>query len=383
MAEPISNRREFLRGQAAARSARSAVDTALGDDALGDASHQAAGLAEMGPMLTLTRQAMACEFQVRLNASADLNQTDAAMAALDAIEAVEDRLTVYRLESQVMDLNRRAAAESVLVESELFELLSLCGQFHADTDGAFDITSGPLSRVWGFSRRAGRLPTEQQRLSALAQVGWRHVHLDEEAGAVRFLQAGMDLNFNCIGKGYALDQAAGVLAGHGVDDFLLHGGRSTLVARGSPALVNQADSPDRGPQQAGWGIGVRHPLRPQLRLAECWLADAAFSTSGSATQCFVLAGKRYGHLLDPRTGWPAEGLHSVSVIAPTGAEADALSTAFYVMGYDAAASYCQTRPVVQALFVLPGQQAGEISVRGVNLNGACWRLCERSKAEEK
>jgi len=367
MADPTSNRREFLQGQAAARSARAAIDASFDSPEL---------TPETGPTLTLTRAAMACEFQIRLNASAEQNETSAAMAALDEIQAVEDRLSVYRPESWVMRLNRLAADEPIAIERDLFHLLELCGQLHSDTTGAFDITSGPLSRAWGFSRRAGRLPSDDERQAALAKVGWQNVLLDEDAQTIEFLQPGIDINFNSIGKGFALDCAARVLTEHGVADCLLHGGRSTLVARGGPALLNNASNQASDAQRAGWGVGVRHPLRPQQRLAECWLADAAFSTSGSATQCFVLAGKRYGHLLDPRTGWPAEGLHSVSVIAPTGAEADALSTAFYVMGYSAAARYCQTRTDVQALFVLPGQKSGEVDLQGVNLDPQVWRLAQ-------
>lgn len=318
--------------------------------------------------LTLTRRAMACEFQVRLNTTAEQNDSVAAMAALDVVERVEDRLTVYRDESEVQDLNRHASRGPAAVAPDLFELLLLTERLYRETTGAYDITSGPLSKAWGFSRRAGRVPSEDELREALARVGWSHVRVDNDAMTIEFTRPGMEINFNSAGKGFALDRAAECLAERGAADFIINGGRSTLVARGRQA--------DGDPDGVGWGVGIRHPLRPERRLAECRLVDAAFSSSGSGTQCFVTGGKRYGHLIDPRTGWPAEGLHSVSVVAPTGAEADALSTAFYVMGYEAAEAYCQSQPGLQACFVLPGKSAGSVEVRGVGLDAECWRLAD-------
>lgn len=313
---------------------------------------------------------MACEFQVRLPASPAENDTEAALAALDAVETIEDRLTVYRSESEVQTLNREAADGPAWVEPDVFELLALAERLHADTGGAFDITSGPLSDTWGFSRRAGRVPTPHEIAGALARVGWGGVALDPSAQTVRFATPELRINFNSIGKGFALDAAGDVLNRHGVGSYLLHGGRSTLLAAG----VAPGEPSEQRNESGGWGVGVRHPLRPSERIAECRLRNAAFSTSGSATQCFVHAGRRYGHLIDPRTGQPVEGLHSVSVIAPTGAEADALSTAFYVMGHEQAAAYCRNRPEVQALFVLPAAGANRVAVRGENLDHECWRL---------
>ena len=139
---------------------------------------------------------------------------------------------------------------------------------------------------------------------------------------IAFRQAGMSINFNSMGKGYALDRMAELLAANDVGDFLLQGGKSSVLARG--------DQP--GSSETGWLVGVRHPLRPDERMAELVLHDQALSTSGAGTQFFIRRGQRYGHILDPRTGRPAEGLYSATVIAPTAAEAEGLSTAFYVMG---------------------------------------------------
>lgn len=353
MADKASSRRDFLRGKAAAAAMQETVDRRLPPTA--EAKTRAASQPQHLTM-ALTRRAMACEFQIRLRVSQDQNETDAGMRALDVIEDVEQQLSVYRETSDVSRLNLLAGEQPLRVEDDFGELLRQSLTLCESSGGAYDITAGPLSDVWGFTRRAGELPAQQQIKKALKRVDWRSVQYDVDKGTV-FLEGGVAINFNSIGKGYALDRALASLLAEGVENSLLHGGRSTLLARGS----RQAEE--------GWQVGVRHPLRPKERIAAFTLRDEAFSTSGSATQCFVHNGKRYGHLIDPRTGWPAEGLHSVSVIAPTGAEADALSTAFFVMGYDAAARWCENRPDVRSLFVCPGENRDEVVLRTLNLEG--------------
>src|SRR5262249_22084603 len=156
-----------------------------------------------------------------------------------------------------------------------------------------DITSGPLSEAWGFSRREGRVPSEAQIAEARKRVGMQHLVLDHDHNTIAFQRPGVCINLNSMGKGYALDRMEEHLTAQGVDDYLLHGGKSSVLARG-----NQPGSKDQG-----WRIGVRHPLRPAERLAELVLRDKALSTSGAGTQFFIRAGKRYGHILDPRTGF--------------------------------------------------------------------------------
>lgn len=321
----------------------------------------------LAPVLTLTRRAMACDFEVRLNASAEENDTEQALAALDLVEQLEAQLTVYRPDSEVMAINRSAGDEPARVEPRLFSILEWMDRLHTLSAGGYDGTSGPLSKVWGFSRREGRVPTEQELEAALRQVGWSAVSLDPTAETISFTDATREINLNSVGKGYALDRAAELLLAEGIDNFLVQGGRSTLVARG-------ARRQEDGAAGDGWGVGLRHPLRPQQRIAEFWLRDGAFSTSGSGTQSFVHQGKRYGHLLDPRTGWPAEGLHSVSVVAPTGAEADALSTALYVMGPEASERLLADHLHWGALFILPGDSAGAIEWRAINLPAGSWQM---------
>ncbi|MEN0109569.1 MAG: FAD:protein FMN transferase [Planctomycetota bacterium] len=382
MGDARHSRRDFLRGKAALTEAADVVEGAI--DAIVEsvaptpAEHALGGtaspeIARRRRVVTLARRAMACEWELRLVSTESEDHTPAGLAALDVVERVEDRLTVYRDTSDLIELNRAAADGPAPIDGDLLRLLRLCDTLHRDTDGAFDPTSGPLSRVWGFHRREGRLPSDEEIAAALETVGWLHVAIDEAAGLVRFDRDGVELNSNSIGKGWALDRAGEVLAERGVADSLMHGGRSTLLARGSNRLQGH---------DAGWKAGVRHPLAPDRRLAEFTLHNEAFSTSGSGTQFFEHEGRRYGHVIDPRTGWPSDSLYSVSLMAPTAAEADALSTAAFVLGIDGTAELCRRRPGLRALVLAPADLAAEaepavidagVAVYAFAMDGTDWR----------
>jgi thiamine biosynthesis lipoprotein len=324
---------------------------------------------------------MACEFEVQLAASRDDDSMGHVFSALDLVETLESQLTVYRDDSEVIRVNREAANRPVPVEPRLFAMFQLAEQLHRETGGAIDITSGPLSDAWGFSRREGRLPSDGAIEEALERVGMQHVALDAAEQTVSFRRSDINVNFNCLGKGYALDRMAELLATNFVDDYLLHGGKSSVLARGEqpgnvavggPAARPGDPQAERAPG-GGWIIGLRHPLRPAEKLAEFVLRDQALSTSGSGTQFFIRRGRRYGHILDPRTGRPAEGMYSATVLAPTAAEADALSTAFYVMGPVAVSEYCVHHPDIGALLIIPGPREGDVRLLNFGLNDDQWR----------
>jgi FAD:protein FMN transferase len=185
-----------------------------------------------------------------------------------------------------------------------------------------------------------------------------------------------------------LDRAADTLVAGGIRDFLIHGGNSSVLARGdrqnADCGLRNADSNEvtahsaiRTPQSAlspGWSVALRHPLKPDVRLAEFVLCDQALGTSGSGTQFFHHQGKRYGHIIDPRSGWPADQVLSATVIAPTAEQADALSTAFYVIGLVGARAHCEHHADISAVLVTPGSGAGAIELHAVNLAEGRWRL---------
>jgi thiamine biosynthesis lipoprotein len=313
-----------------------------------------------GYWLHLSRSAMACKFEITLPAELS-GHLDAANAALDGIDALEAQLTIFRDSSELAAINRDAATTAVPVETQLFTLLSLCQTLHRETDGAFDITSTPLSRIWGFLRREGRLPTDDELASARAAVGMSHVELGPQVKTVRFGHPGVSLNLGGVGKGYALDRVAADLYQAGVDTALLSAGSSSLRAIGA------------GPDGGGYKVGLRDPFDHDRRHGTITLRDNALGVSGAGEQFFEVDGRRYGHIIDPRSGWPVEGRALVAVTAPTGTLADALATAFFVGGRELAERYIQRHPDVGVVLMdmpLPGRRPQTV-VLGRNTQ---WRV---------
>ena len=286
---------------------------------------------------------MGCPWFVIMNPGPP-RQVMVASDAFDVVHAVEQLLTVYRDDSDVALLNQNAFSDPQPVCPELFQFLQTCREIFRQTGAAFDPAAGALIQLWKKTRVAGRVPFVGEVEDALSRSGMQSVELDQDDQSVRYLQEGLLLDFASIGKGYGIDRAAAHLRSEQMHDFLVHGGHSSLYAAGGHHDLN------------GWPIGLKNPLFTEQRYATILLQDVGMSTSGSNIQYFRYQGKRYGHLLDPRTGWPAEGLLSVTVIAPTATAADALSTAFYVMGLDNASQYCDDHPEIGAILVpLPTQ----------------------------
>ncbi len=198
-----------------------------------------------GFWLHVNRTAMACRFEVTLPMG---DQAGVAIAteALNQIDSLESQLTVFRDTSEVSFINRQAGTQAVQVEESLFQLLTVCKKLHDDTEGTFDITSGPLTRCWGFLRREGRLPSTDQIESARSLVGSNKLILDDQSGTIRFLVTGMEINLGSIGKGYALDRVAASMRPR-VRTALLNAGSSSFCAVGN------------GARDQGWSVGLRHP----------------------------------------------------------------------------------------------------------------------------
>lgn len=326
------HRREFLHPKRLGRAAAQVLDLALElqephqhDDAV---------------LLRFARRAMATTFEVIVPFGNRFAQAmaDAALAEIDRLEA---QLTVYRADSEVSRLNARAAQSPVIVHEQLFQLLARAQQLHATTEGAFDIAMGALIKAWGFYGRQGRVPTEDQCAAALQRSGMRHVRLDPQCRSVAFDQPDVEINLGSIGKGFALDQVARLLHGHWqARRYLIHGGHSSVFARG--------DEPGR---RDGWSVGLLDPDKPARRLTVLRLRNRGLGASAATHQHFVHDGRKLGHILDPRTGGPAEGMRLAAVTAPTAAEADALATAFFVLGVEQAQSYCEAHPQIGAVLL--------------------------------
>lgn len=290
--------------------------------------------------LHVARMAMACEFSVLISPLCG-DPLEAASAGLDEIDRQETRLTVYRDTSLVSRINREASRQAVPIDAELLNLLLRCKTLTKATEGAFDVTAGALIKAWGFFRGPRRVPSDAEIHTSLARTGMEHVEIDADSKSVRFNRPGIELNFGSIGKGYALDRAAAVMAqGYGAGPFLIQGGQSSMLGVGAPPT-----------EPRGWPISIRSPENPRATAATVYLKDRALGTSGADHQNFVANGKRYGHVLDPRTGFPASKMAGASVLASSAADADALATAFFIAGFGAAAAYCEKNLDVSAILV--------------------------------
>jgi thiamine biosynthesis lipoprotein len=295
-------------------------------------------------LLRAAHQAMATTFEVLLPYGTR-NAVSMARAAFAEIDRLEEQLSVYRDTSEISRLNRLAVRTAVAVEDRLFDLLALAQRITMETNRAYDITAGALIKAWGFYRGPRRVPDYDERALAMSRVGMHHVVLDDPARTVRYLQPGLEINLGSIGKGYALDRVAEQLRGQ-ISMALLHGGHSSVYAMG------------RGPGQGkGWAVGIRHPWHGERRLAVVWLRDQALGTSAATLQHLEYNGRKLGHILDPRTGWPADEIALASVRASTAAEADALSTAFFILGVEKARAYCESHPGIGAIILPQGEAA--------------------------
>jgi len=223
-----------------------------------------------------------------------------ARAGIAEVARLEARYSRYRDDSVASEINRSAGdPRGVTVDPETASLLDYADTAHRESGGLFDVTSGVLRRAWDF--RSGRLPTAAEIDPLREKVGWQRVGWDGER--IHLPMAGMEIDFGGYVKEYAADRVAALCrelgARHGLVDL---GGDIALVG----------PHPDGSP----WRIGIRHPRLPGVALAWIPLREGAIATSGDYERFMVVDGRRYGHLLDPRSGWPVEGLVAASVVAP-------------------------------------------------------------------
>ena len=258
----------------------------------------------------------------------DRNQMLAAMeAAFEELRRLDGMLSNYRAGSDLSQVNRFAAERPVKVTPEFFELLERCLEYSRESEGAFDISVGPLMKVWGFYKGSGRLARQNDVDQALRKTGYRNILLDAGNRAVRFAQPGVELDPGGIGKGYAVDRMVEVLKENGILSALVSAGGSSIYALGVPD------------HQPGWEIQIRDPKDRNKTLANLTLKDESLSTSGSYEKFFMVDGKVYSHIMDPRTGYPAQGVLAVSVVAPMTLDSEAWTKPCFINGRQWAAQH--------------------------------------------
>ena len=263
---------------------------------------------------------MASEHELLLWSDDEARATRAAEAAIADVHRIEAKYTRYRDDSVTIRINRAAGGAAVAIDAETAALLAYADECHRLSGGRFDLTSGVLHRVWDFRRKPPQVPDGAALAAATALIGWSRVEWDERA--VRLPEAGMEIDFGGIGKEYAADRAATVCVEHGI--------RHGLVNLGGDVRAT-------GPQPDGapWRVGIRHPRREGAAIATVRLESGAVATSGDYERFFEIAGQRYCHILDPRTGRPVVHWRSISVVAPLCVVAGSCATIAMLMGPDA------------------------------------------------
>lgn len=269
-------------------------------------------------------------------------------AGFDRIAQLDRTLSDYRPDSELNEISRTAVGRAVPVSADLFAVLRASQELAEATDGAFDVTQGPVIRLWREARKTGRAPEAAALNEAAARSGFRRLRLDRERRTVMLDSAGMALDVGAIGKGYAASEALREVSRHGVG--------SALVAVSGDLAFSGAP-----PGQRGWRIGVHSEDAEAVKVpAMLELTHLAVSTSGSSEQFVEIDGRRYSHVIDPSSRMGLVEDVTVTVIAAHGLEADGLDTAVGVLGPDRGLALIESRPGVAA--VVTRRTAGGVTV---------------------
>jgi len=260
-------------------------------------------------------RAMASENEVQIDADA-MRARHAADAAIADVRRIEAKYSRYQDDSLTTRINRSAGGPPVDIDAETAGLIAYADRCFTQSEGRFDITSGVLRAAWDFRRQPPTLPADAVLAAALARIGWADVEWDERT--IRLPRAGMEIDFGGIGKEYAADRMATILIDHGIAHGLVNLGGDVRAV---------------GTQSSGapWRVGIRHPREAGRTIAAVDLADGAVATSGDYERFFEIDGRRYSHILDPRTGMPVSYWQSVSVVAPLCIVAGSCSTIAMLM----------------------------------------------------
>lgn len=257
------------------------------------------------------------------------------------IDRLEQQMSKFRYDSEISHINRNAARHSLMVEPKLFGLIQYALGVSKETFGAFDVTIGPLMKSWGFFRQDGRIPGPAEIAQILKSTGHEHVKTDAAARTVWFDKEQVELDLGAIAKGHAIDRAVETLRAYGVTSALVSSGMSSIYALGSP------------PGERAWEIKLRDPFDAARVADTILLKNCSISTSGNYVRFFKLDGKTYSHIMNPATGWPAEGMLSTAVASVDTTESEALSTALYVLGPERAAQILAARPNLSVVYYQP------------------------------
>ncbi len=264
---------------------------------------------------------MGATFSIVLYGSDRTSMSHAVDEAFEEVHRLDALLSNYLPASEWSRINRDAAKRPVVVSPELFGILSRCNEYSHTSEGTFDLTVGPLMRAWGFAGGGHHVPSPDQIRGALELVGYRHVQLNARKRTVRFDRPGVEIDPGGVGKGYAVDRMVEVLRARGI--------RNALVAASGSSIFGLGNPPD---EPRGWPISIADPWDHRKNVAEVFLKDSSLSTSGSYEKSFRSGGHRYSHIMDPRSGAPAENAVQVTVIAPRTIDSEVWAKPYFILG---------------------------------------------------
>ncbi|MFC5046611.1 FAD:protein FMN transferase [Aquimarina hainanensis] len=262
---------------------------------------------------------MGSQFDITLVASNEIEAAQFIEAAIGEMKRIEKLISSWDNNSQTSLINKNAGVAAVKVSRELYDLIERSIAISRLTDGAFDITYASMDAIWKFDGSMREMPSEKEIVKSVAYVGYKNIVLDSNLSTVFLKQQGMKIGFGAIGKGYAADKAKKLLQSRGVIAGIIN-------------ASGDMNTWGKKPNGEDWTVAIKNPMAKQQVFATLPIKNRAVVTSGDYEKYVKLDGKKYTHIIDPRTGYPSYGIVSVTVFAPGAEMADALATSVFVMG---------------------------------------------------
>ena len=281
---------------------------------------------------------MGCRFEVTVVAE---NKTEGEYyidLAIEEITRIEKLISSWDPKSETSRVNQQAGLAPVKVSPELFNLIKRARGISQLTDGAFDISYASMDRIWQFDGSMTKKPSDEDIKASVARVGWEKVVLNDEEGSVFLPEKRMKIGFGAVGKGYAADRAKALLKTKGVEAGIIN-------ASGDMTTWGKQPNGDE------WKVAITNPMDKTKSFGLLPVSNGAVVTSGNYEKFVQFDGVRYAHIIDPRTGYPATGILSVTIFAPKAELADALATAVFVMGIETGLSRINQIPKVECIIV--------------------------------
>ena len=285
-----------------------------------------------------TLKLMGSRFDITVVANDSIQANKYIDTAVAEISRIEKLISSWDDNSQTSEINRNAGAKPLKVDKELFNLIERAIGISKLTDGAFDISYASMDRIWQFDGSMTVMPSEKEIKSSVEKVGYQNIVLDKKNSTVFLKLEGMKIGFGAIGKGYAADKA-----------------KTLLISKGVPSgIINASGDMNtwgKQPNNEDWKVAITNPMNKNKVFALLPITNGAVVTSGNYEKYVNFNGKRYTHIIDPRTGYPSTGIISVTVFAPKAELADALATSVFVMGKEAGLDRINQSPKIECIII--------------------------------